>query len=434
MKPPPTPPDDAPSRGERSAGPSRRAVLAGMAALAGGALLHTASDALSQVPPASKAAAPPPPPTGDPTKVQGALTSGRGGMSPYEQVEREIIRDQISVTPLEKLDGVVTPAALHYERHHAGIPDLDAATHTLLVHGLVDRPTVFTMDDLKRLPRESRLCFLECSGNGGRGQGSRAKKESTPAYIDGLTSTTEWTGVPLRTVLREVGVKASGSWILAEGNDAAVMTRSVPMDKAMDDALLAWAQNGEPLRPAQGYPLRLLLPGWEGNANVKWLRRLEVGERPWQTREETSRYTDPLKDGTARQFSFVMDVKSVITFPTFPAVLTEPGWWEMRGIAWSGRGRVTKVEVSADGGDSWQEATLQGPVLPVCHTRWRHLFEWDGGETVLMCRATDETGEVQPDARTFTEVRGAGTSYHYNQIRAWTVGADGKVVYRPEAV
>lgn len=251
----------------------------------------------------------------------------------------------------------------------------------------------------------------------------------TPQKVYGLTANTEWTGVPLAQLFREVGVKPEAEWFLAEGGDACLMTRSVPTAKGWDDAMIVWAQNGEPLRPEQGYPLRLLLPGYEGNINVKWLRRLELGTAPWMTRWETSKYTDPLLDGTARSFSLVMDTTSIITSPAYPRVLTDKGWWPISGLAWTGRGRITKVEVSTDGGRRWAEATLHGPVLPNAHTRFSHMWQWDGKEAVLLSRATDETGAVQPTRAELIAVRGVGTDYHFNQVKGWRVQADGTVEF-----
>lgn len=326
--------------------------------------------------------------------------------------------------------GVITPADLHFERHHAGVPDIVSENHELLVHGMVDRPMTFRMADLMRYPQVSRIGFLECSGNGGGAYNrDRMPTEVTVQALDGLLSTSEWSGVAVSTILREVGVRRGASWILAEGSDAAVMSRSVPLDKVMDDAVLAYGQNGERMRPEQGYPLRLFLPGWEGNASVKWLRRIEVTDRPTHTRDETSKYTDPLADGTARQFSFTMDAKSVITFPSYPYALPERGWWEIKGLAWSGRGRITRVEVSTDGGRSWADGALQGPVLPKCTTRFRHLFEWNGGETIVLSRATDETGYVQPTVQQLWDARGARTSYHHNHQRAWKIASTGEVTF-----
>ena len=334
-----------------------------------------------------------------------------------------------SRTPIEQLQGIITPADLHFERHHAGVPAIDPNQYELLIHGMVDRPMTFTLDDLKRFPAESRLCFVECSGNGGAAYNRNAAPERAPGQIDGLLSTSEWTGVLLSTLLREVGVSPDASWLLAEGGDAALMSRSIPLEKALDDAMIAYGQNGEAIRPAQGYPARLLLPGWEGNAQVKWIRRVEVSDRPSMTRDETSKYTDPLADGTARQFSFVMDAKSIITFPAYPNVLPERGWWEITGLAWSGRGRITRVEVSTDGGGTWAPAQLQEPVLSKCTTRFRHIWNWEGGQALLMSRAIDETGYVQPDLETQIAARGAGSSYHYNTIRPWRVEGDGRVFF-----
>ena len=332
-----------------------------------------------------------------------------------------------SRTPLQDLRGTITPADLHFERHHGGIPTVDPDRYELLVHGLVDRPTIFTLDDLKRFPATSRICFLECSGNLRRGG-----PETLPQMVCGLTSQTEWTGVLLSTVLREVGAQAAATWFLAEGQDAAVMTRSVPMEKAFDDAMLVYAQNGDALMPGNGYPVRLLLPGWEGNASVKWLRRIELADGPFMTREETSKYTDPLGDGSrSRQFSFVMDARSIVTDPAFPRVI-EPGWHEIRGLAWSGRGRIARVDVSTDGGATWQEAELQAPVLPKAHVRFRVPWRWDGGAAEILSRATDETGYVQPTWEALVAARGLGTRYHWNPITSWTVGADGRVLFGAE--
>ena len=407
---------------------SRRAWLAAATGTAATGLVLTRLDAV-------KAAAPQESPIQlpDATKVPGRFVSELGrratGENPRRLV-RTLALSSSSRTPLQDLMGTITPADLHFERHHAGVPEILAEDHELLVHGMVDRPMVFRMPDLRRYPQASRICFLECSGNGG-GAYSRSRMPTTitPQQLDGLLSTSEWTGVMLSTILREAGVQRGASWILAEGGDAAVMARSVPLEKAMGDAMLAYGQNGEAIRPEQGYPVRLLLPGWEGNASVKWLRRIEVSDRPTMTRDETSRYTDPLKDGTARQFSFVMDAKSIITFPSYPYILPERGWWEIEGLAWSGRGRVARVEVSTDGGRSWSRAALEPPVLPKSTVRFRHLWNWDGRETVVLSRATDETGYVQPTVQQLWDARGERTSYHHNHQRAWKVAADGAVTF-----
>jgi len=365
-------------------------------------------------------------------RVPGRFPSGLGQRAPGEQPRRQFgeALSSASRTPLQDLMGIITPSDLHFERHHGGVPDIVSGDHELLVHGMVDRPMTFRMADLMRYPQVSRIQFLECSGNGG-GVYSRDRMPTdiTVQSLDGLLSTSEWTGVPVSTILREVGVRRGASWILAEGGDSALMSRSVPLEKVMDDALLAYGQNGERMRPEQGYPLRLFLPGWEGNTSVKWLRRIEITDRPTYTRDETSKYTESLGDGTARQFSFTMDAKSVITFPSYPFALPDRGWWEIKGLAWSGRGRIARVEVSTDGGRSWADAQLQGPVLPKCTTRFRHLFDWNGSDTIILSRATDETGYVQPTVQQLWEARGPNTSYHQNHQRAWKIASTGEVTF-----
>ncbi|MGE0865136.1 MAG: sulfite dehydrogenase [Vicinamibacterales bacterium] len=401
----------------------RQALAAGTAGILGAALPVAGQTA-------GQAARPRVP--ADPTKVQGPLSTDVGGRSPFEQPTRVSFspRRTSSLTPLQDLDGIITPSDLHFERHHGGVPAIDPAQYSLLIHGMVDRPMVFTLADLRRFPGRSMIRMMECSGNGGRAYRREGNQtDVTPQQVDGLTSTSEWTGVPLATLLREAGASPKARWILAEGMDAAVMTRSIPIDKAYDDALIAYGQNGEALRPEQGYPVRLFLPGVEGNASIKWLRRLELADQPFMTREETSKYTDPLPDGTARIFSLDMDAKSLITEPAFPDKLTGPGWWEVRGIAWSGRGKIARVDISVDSGKTWQPATLDEPVLPKCHTRFRFPFEWKGGETTLMSRATDETGYTQPTLDALMAVRGPATAYHFNHIRGWKVLADGAVKF-----
>ena len=415
----------APSAGRGGPGMSRRAWVATASGLVAAGLVRTQADALRLD--AQEAPRP------DPTKVPGRLVSPLGRRASEERLRRLVRAEALSSssrTPLHELMGTLTPSDLHFERHHAGVPDIRLEDHELLVHGMVERPTLFNMADILRFPRISRIHFLECSGNGG-GVYSRDRMptEVTVQAIDGLLSTSEWTGVPVSTVLREVGIRDGASWILAEGSDAAVMSRSVPLEHVMGDSLLAYGQNGEMIRPEQGYPLRLFLPGLEGNANVKWLRRIEVTDRPTHTRDETSRYTDPLGDGTARQFSLVMDAKSVITFPSYPYVLPETGWWEIRGLAWSGRGRITRVDVSTDAGRSWTPAELQGPVLPRSTVRFRHLFEWRGRDALILSRATDETGYVQPTVQQLWDARGPRTSYHQNHQRAWKIARTGEVTF-----
>jgi sulfane dehydrogenase subunit SoxC len=282
------------------------------------------------------------------------------------------------------------------------------------------------MDDLKRFPATSVIHFHECSGNSLYDWSEEAMAPDVQIGF-GLLSQTEWTGVPLKTILNEVGVDTAATWLLAEGADAAGMDRSIPMEKALDDALLAYAMNGEALRPAQGYPVRLVLPGWEGNANIKWLRRLEAGDGPWETREETSKYTDLMPDGTARQFTFVMEAKSVITYPSGGHTLNDQGFHEISGLAWSGRGKITRVDVSTDGGETWKEAQLQEPVLPVALTRFRFPWTWDGQPARLQSRAVDETGYVQPTMQQLIDARGTKSTYHMNGIKSWAVDENGEV-------
>jgi sulfane dehydrogenase subunit SoxC len=400
---------------------SRRALLGG-AATAALVLVQTSlgTQVQAAVPASARA-------LDDPTKKPGPLPSPLGRRSPFEQPLRKP-SDTSSRTPLQDLYGTLTPADLHFERHHAGIPAIDPHQYELLIHGLVDKPMKFSLADLKRFPASSRLCFLECSGN----YRSQAAGKITPQEICGLTSQSEWTGVKLSTLFREVGVKPGATWFLAEGSDAAVMTRSIPVRKGWEDALIAYAQNGEAVRPEQGYPARLLLPGWEGNTSVKWLRRIELSDQPFMTREETAKYSETIKDGKIRQFSFEIDARSIITFPAYP-VQVEKGWIEIRGLAWSGRGRIYAVEVSTDAGKTWQQAQLQEPVLDKAHTAFRHLWQWDGNETEIRSRAIDETGYTQPTMPQLVAARGAGMGgYHLNPVTSWLVQRDGQVLNKPD--
>src|SRR6516165_491146 len=361
-------------------------------------------------------------------RALGAPVSGYGARARFENASRFFnqntkvpLEEAASRTPLHETYGILTPSSLHFERHHAGVPELDPAQHTLTIHGLVDRRLVFTVAELKQLPSISRIYFLECSGNSSsewRGSG-----EASVQRAHGLTSCSEWTGVSLALLLKECGLQPAGSWILAEGADPCRMARSIPMAKALADVLVAYGQNGEPLRPEQGYPLRLLVPGWEGNVNIKWLRRVKVLDRPAMTREETSKYTDLLADGTARQFTFDMEAKSLITRPSAGDTLPGPGLFEMTGLAWSGRGAITKVEITVDGGQRWTTAVLQTPVLPRAHTRFRWSWQWDGRESLLASRCTDETGYVQPSLPELVAVRGVNSNYHNNAIQIWKVAS-----------
>jgi sulfane dehydrogenase subunit SoxC len=363
-------------------------------------------------------------------RAPGLPVSGYGQRARFETTQRWLtparyLSSTASWSPLADQLGVITPSALHYERHHAGVPEIDPADHRLLVHGLVQRPLEFTLDDLRRFPLTERICFLECSGNSyreWRGAGGVDVQQT-----HGLTSCSVWSGVLLRDLLAECGVMAQAQWLVAEGGDAARLTRSLPLAKALDDTLLAYGQNGEALRPEQGYPLRLLVPGYEGSISVKWLRRLKLGDEAVYSREETSKYTDLMPDGRALAFTLAMDAKSVITSPSPGRTPLARGFQEIRGLAWSGRGRVTRVEVSVDGGQHWQDASLHGPVLPVCHTRFTLPWRFNAEPAVLASRCTDETGYVQPSRDTLVAARGKNSFYHYNAIQQWRVDADGSV-------
>jgi sulfane dehydrogenase subunit SoxC len=331
-----------------------------------------------------------------------------------------------SFTPLQSLKGTITPNGLHFERHHNGVPDIDPARHKLLIHGLVKKPLAFDVATLMRYPMVSRTCFIECSANSARNTLPKALDVPCGA-LHGLVSCSEWTGLPLAVLLNEAGVDAGAKWLLAEGADSATMSRSIPLSKALDDTLIALYQNGERLRPEQGYPMRLLLPGWEGNMNVKWLHRIKLTDGPTHTRDETSRYTDLMRDGKARQFTFELGVKSVITQPSGGMTMQGLGLYELSGLAWSGAGRVTKVEVSADSGATWQDAMLQAPVLSKSLTRFRMPWNWNGTQAMLQSRATDEKGNVQESRAAWSALYSPANRYHNTMIQTWAVNADGSV-------
>lgn len=332
----------------------------------------------------------------------------------------------INFTPLADLEGFITPNGLHFERHHGGRAIVDPAEHRLMIHGLVDKPLVFSLEDLKRMPSISRFYFIECAANGGMEW--RGAQLNGCQFTHGMVSCCQYTGVKLSTLMEMVGVKPNGKWVLAEGADAAGMNRSIPMEKIMDDCMIAWAQNGEALRPGQGYPMRLVVPGFEGNMWVKWIRRLEIGDMPWFAREETSKYTDLLADGRARMFTWVQDCNSVITRPSPEKPwLDRKGFHMISGLAWSGRGAVKGVDISLDGGNNWIPADLEGPVMPKCLTRFNLPFEWQGQEMLIQSRAYDDTGYVQPTFSQNRAVRGVNSIYHNNSIHTWHIKPDGKV-------
>ncbi|MCX7319152.1 MAG: sulfite dehydrogenase [Hyphomicrobiales bacterium] len=333
-------------------------------------------------------------------------------------------QSSVNFTPLHELDGIITPSGLCFERHHAGVAEINPADHRLMINGMVDRPLVFTMEDIKRMPRVNKIYFLECAANSGMEW--RGAQLNGCQFTHGMVHNVMYTGVTLRTVLNEAGIKPNAKWLMLEGADAAGMNRSLPLDKALDDCMLAFAMNGEALRPEQGYPLRAVIPGWEGNLWVKWLRRIEVGDQPWQTREETSKYTDLLADGMARKHTFIMDAKSVVTNPSPQAPLKYKGRNVLSGIAWSGRGTVTRVDVSMDGGRNWQTARIDGPVLDKSMTRFYVDFDWNGQELMIQSRAMDSSGYVQPSKEALRKVRGVNSIYHNNGIQTWLVRSSGE--------
>ena len=367
-------------------------------------------------------------------KTPGAPFSNYGAPSPHEKIVRWISAttgvpgNGVSWSPLHELDGIITPSGLHFERHHNGVPQIDPAQHRLVLNGLLERPLSFDLHALLRYPRISRFCVIECGGNSAAGW-QQKPIQTAAGYFHGLVSCSEWTGVPLHLLLEEAGVRPGADWIVAEGADAFGMTISLPLAKARDDCLLVLYQNGERLRPEQGYPLRLLVPGWEGVVNVKWLRTLTLSEGPVMARNETSRYTELQPDGSARMFTFVMDVKSLLTSPSAGMHLEGPGYYELSGLAWSGRGRIARVEVSADGGATWADAALNEPVLPQCFTRFRIPWQWDGRPCVLQSRASDDTGALQPTRADLLAHRGRHGYFHYNAIVSWQVDGEGALTH-----
>ncbi len=399
--------------------------------LGAAATAMTATEALAQAAAAAGTSASPPA-IPDSMKAPGAPVGDKlyGVPSKYEgDVIRNVPKgaaqyiSAASRTPLGDLDGIITPNGLFYERHHGGVPVIDPAQHRLMLHGLVKKPLLFTVAELRRFPSVSQIHFLECSGN----PVYTKPYGKTASDLVGLVSCGEWTGVALKVLLDEAGLMPEAKWVIAEGADAAAMTRSIPLEKCLEDAIVVYSQNGERLRPEQGYPLRVLLPGYEGNMNVKWLRRLKVTDAPVHSREETSKYTDLLPNGKAREFTYYMEAKSIITEPSGEQKIPSPGFVEIRGIAWSGHGKIARVEVSVDGGRSWSQAALQTPVLDRALTRFRYPWQWDGKPAMIMSRAVDETGYVQPTFEQLTAERGVNSFYHNNAIQPWRVAGSGEV-------
>ena len=339
-------------------------------------------------------------------------------------------------TPHHLLSGTFTPNSLHFTINHSGLPDIDPGQHRLVIHGLVRQPLVFTLESLSRYPLVSRMSFVECGGNSAP-MFSSEPVQATAQALHGLVSCSEWTGVRLSTLLEETGIDPKAKWFIAEGADSLALSRSVPVKKALDDAIIALYQNGERLMPGNGYPMRLLLPGWEGNMNVKFLRRIKLTEEPAMSYYEGRTYSQLLPDGKAYRFYFLQEVKSFITHPSFGLKMSGPGYYEISGVAWSGNGRIVKVMISADGGRSWGEAALQEPVLSKAFTRFRMPWRWDGQPVILQSRASDEAGNVQPLRAEFVASRGQTRkpvtnplgfpNQHYNSITSWGIDSNGEI-------
>jgi len=366
---------------------------------------------------------------------QAVATDGYGRPSKYEgNVQRrpspgltQTSQSSVSFTPLQSLFGIVTPSGLHFERHHQGWWDVDPAQHRLMVNGMVKTPRVFTMDELMRLPSVSRFHFIECGANTGMEWGNVAVP--TCQYSHGMLSCSEFTGVPLITLLEMAGADLKGGkFVLAEGADGSSMTRTIPMELVTNgQVLVAYGQNGEMLRPENGYPLRLVVPGGRGVSGVRSLRRVERGDAPWGAKDGPIHYIDLLPDGTHRQYSSIQECKSVITTPSGGQVLLDKGFYNISGLAWSGRGKVKRVDVSTDGGRNWRTARLETPVLDKCLTRFNLDWVWDGKPTIVQSRAMDDTGYVQPSIRQLRDVRGNRSIYHNNAIQSWLVQENGEV-------
>jgi sulfane dehydrogenase subunit SoxC len=445
----------------------RRGFLKGSAALAGlavGSLPFANGKALASVTPGLID-------NGEPASKRGVTPDeptiedlAYGGRSRYENTERAHSVGPLNLvglrnlTPLQDTIGVITPASLHYVVQHGhDLPNIDPREHRLLIHGMVDRPLVFTMEELKRLPSVSRIHFLECTGNSGmmhyKSMMRDLKKDPESAkgtYViqtmHGRVSTSEWTGVPLSLLLKEAGVQAGASWIVAEGNDMQRHSKSCPLAKAMDDVIVAYGQNGEALRRENGYPLRLVVPGFQGVNNVKFLRSIKVVDKPYFLQIENEAYTNLRPDGKATWYESQVGPKSIITFPSDPHKLPGRGFYEISGLAWCGRGLVSRVEVSTDNGLTWKDAQLQEPVFRKAFTRFRLGWNWDGAETVIMSRCTNEFGDIQPTMLELAQLWGSGREpripaadilklwetanvgeFLNNPIQLWRVKQDGSV-------
>jgi sulfane dehydrogenase subunit SoxC len=370
---------------------------------------------------------------------QPVATDGYGKPSKFEvNVQRrqspgltQTQQSSVSFAPLQSLFGIVTPSGLHFERHHQGWWDIDPSKHRLMINGsdasMLKRAMVFTMDELMRLPSVSRFHFIECGANSGMEWGNVAVP--TVQYSHGMLSCSEFTGVPLRLILDLAGVDyKKARFVLAEGADGSSMTRTIPMDMVENgEVLVAYGQNGEMLRPENGYPLRLVVPGVQGVSWVKYLRRIEVGDMPYASKDEAVHYIDLMPGGQHRQYTSTQECKSVVTTPSGGQVLLDQGFYNISGLAWSGRGAIKRVDVSVDGGRNWRSARLEGTVMPKCLTRFNVDWVWDGKPGLIQSRATDDTGFVQPTYAQLRKVRGSRSIYHSNAVQTWLVQEDGEV-------
>jgi sulfane dehydrogenase subunit SoxC len=412
---------------------NRRALLRGGAVVAGamtsgGALTGAAAEPLQN----------------DPWSLERGLV-----VPPYQvpsRFEKNVVRtlsnpdnefrNSHARTPHQLLQGAITPNGLFFSICHSALPDIDPAQHKLVIHGLVKQPLVYTLDSLSRYPMVTRTHFLECSGNSAP-MFSNEPMQVTAQAIHGLVSNAEWTGVLLSTLLEETGIDPKATWLLAEGADAPSLHRSVPIKKALDDAMIALYQNGERIQPGNGYPMRLLLPGYQGNMNVKYVRRIKLIDQPAMSFFESKTYSQILPTGKMWLFHFTQEVKSFITHPSFGHALQGPGFYEISGVAYSGNGRISKVMVSADGGKSWAQAALQEPVMPKAFVRFRMPWRWEGQPAILQSRASDEAGNVQPTRAQFVAARGqtdkplttplAFPNQHYNSITSWGIDSKGEI-------
>ena len=368
------------------------------------------------------------------TLGQPVASSGYGQPSQYEKnlQRREspgltrVSASSVSFAPLQGMFGIITPNGLHFERHHQGWHDVDPSQHRLMINGLVAFPKVYTMDDLMRLPSVSRMHFIECGANTGMEWGNVAVP--TVQYSHGMLSCCEFTGVPLAVLLNDCGYdKTNGKFVLAEGADGSSLTRTIAIERALDDVIVAYAMNGEMLRPENGYPLRIVAPGIQGVSWVKWLRRIEVGDKAYGTKDEDIHYIDLMPDGMHRAYTSIQECKSVLTSPSGGQTLIDRGYYNVTGLAWSGRGKIKRVDVSFDGGRNWRTARLESPILTKCLTRFNIGWTWSGAPAILQSRAIDETGYVQPKINQLRAVRGSRSIYHNNAIQSWSVAESGEV-------